>query len=145
MWHTFIGTDETVAGWTLCFVRHAMPFGKNRRPPCPGAAQGHHASSAFSGNAPPFDVTLARTGRIVGLNLCWEEGLHLASRRLFEKDAVIPHTRCRGMYHIARGAVALSHIVACGRERLTLRVGPGCLFNEARTVSSYEPDVVSLS
>ena len=100
------------------------------------------SSSAFSGNAPPFDATLTRTGRIVGLNLCWEEGLHLASRRLFEKDAVIPHTRWRGMYHIARGAVALSHIVACGRERLTLRVGPRCLFNEARTVSSYEPGVV---
>lgn len=100
------------------------------------------SSSAFSGNAPPFDATLARTGRIVGLNLCWEEVLHLASRRLFEKDAVIPHTRWRGMYYIARGAVALSYIAACGRERLTLRVGPGCLFNEARTVSSYEPGVV---
>lgn len=98
--------------------------------------------SAFPGKPPAFDAVMARTGRIAGLNPCWEEVLHLATRRVFEKDAVIPHTRWRGMYYIARGAVALSYIAACGRERLTLWVGPGCLFNEARTVSSYEPGVV---
>lgn len=95
-----------------------------------------------SGMMPPFETTLARTGRIEGLNPCWEEVLHLATRREFEKDAVIPHTRWRGMHYLSRGAVALSYIAACGRERLTLRVGPGCLFNEARTVSSFEPGVV---
>ena len=95
-----------------------------------------------SGMMPPFETTLARTGRIEGLNPCWEEVLHLATRREFEKDAVIPHTRWRGMYYLSRGAVALSYIAASGRERLTLRVGPGCLFNEARTVSSFEPGVV---
>ena len=96
----------------------------------------------FAGIAPPFETTLARTGRIEGLNPCWEEVLHLATRRDFEKDAVIPHTRWRGMYYLSRGSVAIAYIAACGRERLTLRVGPGCLFNEARTVSSYEPGVV---
>ena len=53
----------------------------------------------FAGIAPPFETTLARTGRIEGLNPCWEEVLHLATRRDFEKDAVIPHTRWRGMYY----------------------------------------------
>ncbi len=91
---------------------------------------------------PPYDAILARTGRIAGLNRCWEEILHHATRRDFEKDAVIPHTRWRGMYYLARGSVSIAYIAACGRERLTLRVGPGCLFNEARSVSNYEPGVV---
>ena len=81
-----------------------------------------------SGMMPPFETKLARTGRIEGLNPCWEEVLHLATRREFEKDAVIPHTRWRGMYYLSRGAVALSYIAACGRERLTLRVGLGVVF-----------------
>lgn len=97
---------------------------------------------AFEEDASPFAASLARTGRIVGLNPCWEDVLHLATRRDFEKDAVIPHTRWRGMYYLSRGSVAIAYVAACGRERLTLRVGPGCLFNEARTVSSYEPGVV---
>lgn len=85
------------------------------------------------------DGVMARTGQIVDLNKPWEEILHYALRQVYEKDAVIPHTDLRGMYYLASGSVSIAYVSICGRERLTLRVGPGCLFNEARTLAGFEP------
>lgn len=85
------------------------------------------------------DSVMARTGQIVDLNKPWEEVLSYAKRQVYEKDAIIPHTDLRGMYYLASGSVSIAYISICGRERLTLRVGTGCLFNEARTLAGFEP------
>lgn len=85
------------------------------------------------------DSILARTGQVEGLNTCWEEILEYATHHTYEKDAVIPHTDLKGMYYLSSGSVSIAYISVSGQERLTLRIGPGCLFNEARTLSGYEP------
>lgn len=82
---------------------------------------------------------LAQIGHIADLNKEWEEVLHLAHKVNYPKDAVIPHQQMAGMRYLAKGRVIISYCSSCGRERLTLYINPGCLFNEARTMSGYEP------
>ena len=82
---------------------------------------------------------LAEIGHIATLNSPWEEVLHLAIRMDCPKGTVIPHLRVAGMYYLASGSVTISYFSSCGRERLALYIHPRCLFNEARTVSGFEP------
>lgn len=82
---------------------------------------------------------MARIGHVADLNREWEDVLHFAVKVVYPKDAVIPHQKARGMYYLSKGSVAISYTSSCGRERLTLCIEPGCLFNEARTLSGYNP------
>ena len=84
-------------------------------------------------------ASLAKMGQIHDLNREWEEALHLGTAVIYPKNTVIPHERIKGMYYLAKGAVTISYSSFCGRERSALFIGPGCLFNEARTSSGYEP------
>jgi len=83
---------------------------------------------------------LAQIGHISELNRVWEEVLPLASKRAFPKGSVIPHNKGAGMYYLESGSVTISYFSSCGRERLALCINPGCLFNEARTLSGYNPE-----
>jgi len=82
---------------------------------------------------------LAQIGHISELNRVWEEVLSLASKRILPKGSVIPHNKGAGMYYLESGLVTISYFSSCGRERLALCINPGCLFNEARTLSGYNP------
>ena len=86
-----------------------------------------------------FDTEMARIGHIAELNREWEEVLHLAVCINYPKDAIIPHQKAKSMFYLRKGSVVISYCSSCGRERLALYIQPGCLFNEARTVSGYEP------
>ena len=85
------------------------------------------------------NLSLAKMGQITDLNREWEEVLHLGMKVSYSKNAIIPHEQTRGMYYLAEGSVSISYSTLGGRERLDLSIGPGCLFNEARTTSRYEP------
>ncbi len=87
-----------------------------------------------------LDSELARIGHVADLNREWEDVLHYAVKVVYPKDAVIPHQKARGIYYLSKGSVTISYTSSCGRERLTLCIEPGCLFNEARTLSGYDPD-----
>lgn len=87
-----------------------------------------------------LDREMARIGHVANLNRPWEEILHYAVRTVYPKDAVIPHQNIEGMYYLLQGSVGIFYTSSCGRERLTLCIEPGCLFNEARTLSGYNPD-----
>lgn len=87
------------------------------------------------------DGEMARIGHVADLNRDWESVLQrYAARGIYPKDAVIPHQKSRGMYYLARGSVGIFYTSSCGRDRLTLCIEPGCLFNEARTLSGYNPE-----
>ncbi len=88
---------------------------------------------------PDFDAALAKNARIRDANREWEEVLHLATRRSYPKNAVIPHHEFPGIYYVATGVVLISYISSCGRERNTLYIEAGTLFNEARSLTGYEP------
>jgi len=88
---------------------------------------------------PLFDTALARNACIRGANLEWEAALHLAVRRTYPKDAIIPHRESPGIYYIAKGVVLISYIAPCGHERKTLYIKAGTLCNEARSLTGYEP------
>ena len=78
-------------------------------------------------------------GHIEDLNRAWESVLHLGKRVAYARNAVIPHQQSTCMYYLAQGTVVISYTSPCGRERLALYIKPGCIFNEARSVSGYEP------
>ena len=40
------------------------------------------------------DAMLARMATVKELNRCWEDILDMATRHVFEKDAIIPHKNC---------------------------------------------------
>ena len=86
------------------------------------------------------DGEMARIGHVADLNKPWEDVLRYAVRSVYPKDAVIPHQKTRGMYYLSRGSVGIFYTSSCGRERLTLCIEPGCLFNEARTLAGYNPE-----
>ena len=88
---------------------------------------------------------LARMATVKELHRCWEDILDMATRHVFEKDAIIPHKKLRGIYYISSGSVSIFYITPDGQERLTLRIGPGCLFNEARSISQYNPEGIFYS
>lgn len=85
------------------------------------------------------DKELAQLGHVSNLNREWEEVLHFATKRQYPKGTTIAYKKGAGMYYLASGMVTISYFSSCGRERLALCINPGCLFNEARTVSGYEP------
>lgn len=87
------------------------------------------------------DGEMARIGHVADLNRAWEKVLHrYAVKTVYPKDAVIPHQQSKGMYYLAQGSVGIFYTSSCGRERLTLCIEPGCLFNEARTLAGYNPE-----
>lgn len=83
-----------------------------------------------------------RAATISGLNTCWEEIFDMATRHTYEKDSIIPHAQLGGIYYLASGAVSIFYVAHDGQERLTLRIKPGCLFNEARTFAQCNPEGV---
>lgn len=88
---------------------------------------------------PVFDIALAKNARVCDANREWEEVLHLATRRVYPKNSVIPHRELPGMYYVAKGLVVISYTSSCGRERKALYIEAGSLFNEARSLTGYEP------
>lgn len=92
-----------------------------------------------SGMGSELNVSRAKMGRINDLNRVWEKVLHLGVKVCYPKNTIIPHGQISGMYYLLNGAVSISYSTVAGRERLALSIGPGCLFNEARTTSRYEP------
>lgn len=83
---------------------------------------------------------LPQTGHVADLNRCWEDVLHLANRTNYIKGTTIPHQQQRGFYYLSRGSVGIFYISSCGRERLTLCIKPGCIFNEARSIGKISPE-----
>lgn len=81
-----------------------------------------------------------KLAQVADLNRCWEKLLHLARRHVYAKHAIIPHQRNNSFYYLSDGLVGLFYTASCGRERLTLRVKPGCIFNEARPLSGLAPE-----
>ena len=77
---------------------------------------------------------LPQTGHLAGLNQEWEEVLNHANKLVYAKNTVIPHEQA-GIYYLSRGLVNIFYSSSCGRERLALCIGAGCIFNEARAVS----------
>lgn len=77
---------------------------------------------------------------VADLNRCWEKLLHLATRHVYAKHAIIQHQCNDSFYYLADGLVGLFYTSSSGRERLTLRVKPGCIFNEARPLSGLQPE-----
>ena len=88
---------------------------------------------------PAFDIALARNACIRDANREWEEVLHLAKHRVYPKNSVIPHHELPGIYYVAKGIVVISYTSSCGRERKALYIEPGSLFNEARSLTGYDP------
>lgn len=86
-----------------------------------------------------YEQELAKIGHIADLNRPWEEVLPMAVKVTYPKGAVIPHLSTPGMCYLSKGSVVIAYSSSCGRERLALYIQPGCLFNEARTVSMHEP------
>lgn len=88
---------------------------------------------------PAFDSALAKNACVCNANREWEEVLHLATHRVYPKNSVIPHHELPGIYYVAKGIVVISYTSSCGRERKALYIEPGSLFNEARSLTGYEP------
>ncbi|MEG2171662.1 MAG: Crp/Fnr family transcriptional regulator [Desulfovibrionaceae bacterium] len=87
----------------------------------------------------PFSDAMAKTARIKGLNTPWKEVLHLATQMVFSKNAVIPHQPQSGMYYLEKGTVIITYSSTGGQDRIALYIEPESLFNEARSLSGYEP------
>lgn len=85
-------------------------------------------------------ASAARIAHVADLNRPWEEILDYATKSVYPKGAEIPHLKIGGIFYLARGSVNLFYTSSCGRERLTLCINAGCLFNEARTVAGYTPE-----
>lgn len=81
-----------------------------------------------------------RLAQVADLNRCWEQLLHFARRHVYAKHAIIPHQQGNSFYYLSDGLVGIFYTASCGRERLTLRVKPGCIFNEARPLSGLAPE-----
>lgn len=86
-----------------------------------------------------FNEAMAKTARIKALNAPWKEVLCLAIRMVFPKHSVIPHHNCGCMYYLHKGTVVITYSSAGGQDRIALYIEPESLFNEARSLSGYEP------
>lgn len=86
-----------------------------------------------------FNTSMAKAARIRGLNTAWAEVLHLATRVRFKKRTIIPHHEDGGMYYLSKGIVIITYSSSCGHDRIALYIEPGSLFNEARSLTGYEP------
>lgn len=79
------------------------------------------------------------SARVAGLNVAWEEVLHLGTRLCFPKNTIIPHETTRGIFYLSRGVVELAYNNASGHRRIALYYGPGTVFNEARSLAGHNP------
>ncbi len=93
----------------------------------------------FSETQQKKDISLGYVGEIAAQNCPWREVLHLAIPLFYERGNIIPHTSSGGFYYLTKGEVVVSYYSAEGIERLALFVKPDCIFNEARSVSSFNP------
>lgn len=79
-------------------------------------------------------------GYMADLNRCWEKILNYAVRVNYSKGTIIPHTEISGFYYLYKGTVSIFYLTSGGKERLTLCLEPGCIFNEARSMTGYDPE-----
>ena len=82
----------------------------------------------------------SQLAQVAELNRCWEKLLHLATRHVYARQAIIQHQLSNCFYYLEDGLVGIFYTASCGRERLTLRLKPGCIFNEARPLSGLQPE-----
>lgn len=74
------------------------------------------------------------------MNRCWEGLLSYGTRATYGKGSIIPHRESNSFYYLEDGIVGIFYTSSCGKERLTLLIHSGCIFNEARVASGLEAD-----
>ncbi len=82
---------------------------------------------------------ISSIAEIENKNLPWSTVLHLGRNAFYPKNTIIPHMESNCFYYLTKGKVIISYCTVDGLERVALFIKPGCIFNEARSLSSYKP------